>query len=72
MSDPSQTVTIDGKQYALSDLSEEAKAQLGNVRVVDEEIKKLEQKLAISKTARAAYAHALKQELDKMEPAPSQ
>lgn len=58
-----QTITIDGKDYALDDLSEAAKAQLTNLRVVDQEISRLQQQQAIAQTARNAYANALKAEL---------
>ncbi|MTJ06060.1 MAG: hypothetical protein FH759_15440 [Sediminimonas qiaohouensis] len=60
-----QTVTIDGKDYALDDLSEAAKGQLTNLRVVDQEIARLQQQQAIAQTARNAYANALKEQLPK-------
>lgn len=59
------SVTIDGKEYLLDGLSDQAKAQVTNLRVVDEEIKKIEQQLAIYRTARGAYARVLKGELNK-------
>lgn len=55
----SQTITIDGVEYQLSELSEEARAQVVNLRVTDQEIAKLKQQLAIYQTARAAYARSL-------------
>lgn len=58
-----KTVTIDGRDYNLSDLSESARNQLVNLRVTDQEIQRLNQQLAIAQTARTAYANALKQEL---------
>lgn len=58
-----QTITIDGKEYALDSLSEAAKAQLTNLRAVDQEIARLQQQQAIAQTARNAYANALKAEL---------
>jgi hypothetical protein len=58
-----QTITIDGKEYAPEDLSENAKAQLTNLRVVDQEISRLQQQQSIAQTARNAYANALKAEL---------
>jgi hypothetical protein len=58
------TLTVDGKTYAVDRLSESAKAQVINLKVVDEEIRRIEQRLAIYRTARAAYAHTLKTELD--------
>jgi len=61
------TITIDGRQYDLKDLSDNAKAQIGNLRVTDQEIQRLNQQLAIAQTARAAYARALQSELPKTE-----
>lgn len=61
--DKAQTVTIDGIEFKVSDLSENAQNQLLNVRVTDQEIQRLNQQLAIAKTARTAYSRALKDEL---------
>ncbi len=58
-------ISIDGRDYELESLSENAKAQIVSLRVVDAEITKIDQQLKIYKTARAAYARALKGELDK-------
>lgn len=58
-----QTITIDGTEYNLANLSDNAKAQVTNLRVTDAEIEKLKQQLAIFQTARTAYANALKAEL---------
>lgn len=63
--DKAQTVTIDGNEYNVSELSENARNQLVNLRVTDQEIQRLNQQLAIAQTARTAYAHALKDELPK-------
>ncbi|WIJ24033.1 DUF6447 family protein [Devosia sp. RR2S18] len=52
-------ITIDGKQYNLSSLSEEARSQITNLQVVDQKIAEAQQTLAILQTARAAYARAL-------------
>lgn len=60
-----QAVTIDGTEYPLDDLSEQARAQLTNLRVTDAEIERLNQQLAIAQTARAAYARALNEQLPK-------
>lgn len=60
-----QTITIDGKDYPLDSLSEAAKGQLTNLRVVDQEIARLQQQQAIAQTARNAYANALKEQLPK-------
>lgn len=60
-----QTVTINGTEYTLDNLSEKARTQLTNLRVADQEINRLQQQLAIAQTARAAYAQALAAELPK-------
>lgn len=68
MSDtPEQVVTIGGKQFKMSDLSDTAKNQLVNIRVTDREIERLEQQLSIFKTARSAYTNALLTELSETE-----
>ncbi len=64
MSKP-ETISIDNKDYVLQDLSAEAKTQLTNLSVVDQEIARLQQQLAIAQTARIAYSNALKEELPK-------
>lgn len=58
-----QKITIDNQEYALDDLSDNAKAQLANLRVVDTEISRLQQQLAIAQTARNSYASVLRDEL---------
>ncbi len=63
----SQTIDIDGKSYEIDSLSDEAKSQLGNIRAVDAELKRLDQQKAIAQTARNAYARALQEELAKVE-----
>jgi uncharacterized protein YjcR len=58
-------ITIDGVEYSAGQLSETARQQVGNLRATDKEILHLEQQLAIYRTARAAYAKALKAQLEK-------
>lgn len=60
-----QTLTIDGTDYNVAELSENARSQVMNLRVTDQEIARLQQKLAIAQTARQAYAKALAAELPK-------
>ena len=62
---PTPTATINGKEYALADLSEAAKQQIVNIRVTDTEIERLNQQLAIARTARSAYIKALEEALPK-------
>lgn len=58
-------ITIDGKEFALENLSDEAKNQLMSLQVCDQKLQSLQQELAIMQTARNAYANALKELLPK-------
>ena len=62
-----QTVNIDGTDYNLSDLSDNAKAQLVNIQFVDAQIQQLNNEWAVADTARIGYTNALKAELAKIE-----
>lgn len=53
-------IKIDGKEYDLDALSTQARQQLVSVQVTDQEINRLSAQLAIARTARNAYANALK------------
>ncbi|KJS09208.1 MAG: hypothetical protein VR73_02955 [Gammaproteobacteria bacterium BRH_c0] len=57
------TITIDGTAYSLANLSDNAKAQIANLRYADAEIINLQNQLAIFRTARVSYAEQLKKEL---------
>ncbi len=59
----SQTVTIDGKEFALDTLSDKAKADLASLQLVDHKIAQSQQELAIFQTARNAYARSLSEQL---------
>jgi len=59
MTEQEQTITINSTPYKVADLSDEAKNQLVNLRVTDQEIERLKQLMAIAQTARMAYAKAL-------------
>ncbi len=58
------TVTIDDKEYDLDKLSDATKGQLTSMRLADAEIQRLNIQLAITQTARNAYALALKKDLE--------
>lgn len=62
-----QNVTIDGEEYKLDELSENAKAQLLNIQFVDAQIQQLNNELAVADTAKIGYTRALKGELEKIE-----
>lgn len=55
-----KTINIDGKEYVYDQLSERAQAHLRNLQITDAEISRLETQLAICRTARNAYANALR------------
>ena len=65
----SAKAVIDGIEYALDQLSEEARNQVYNLRATDLEINHIKQQLAICMTARATYATLLKRELPVIEAA---
>lgn len=67
MADQPQTLTIDGAEYPVDALSDQAKQQLANLQVCDQEIQRLQQQLGIAQTARASYARALQDALPKAE-----
>lgn len=58
------TLTLNGKDHVISDLSEAARLQLANVQIVDAELTRLQQQVAISQTARNAYMAALVAEVE--------
>ena len=54
-------VQINGKDYDLESLSDDAKKNLASLQFVQTELKRLEAKLAVFRTSEAAYARALTQ-----------
>jgi hypothetical protein len=60
-----QSVSIDGIEYKLEDLSDEAKVQLANIQFVDSRLQQLSNEWAVADTARIGYTNALKSELSK-------
>ncbi len=57
------SITIDGKEYDLNDLSEKAKDHVRNLQVVQNEIKRLESQLGIHQVAASVYSASLNEEL---------
>jgi hypothetical protein len=57
------SITIDGTEYQLADLSDNAQAQLASMQAADQKIALLQADTAMMQTARNAYANALKVEL---------
>ena len=58
-------VTIDGVDYAISELSENARQQVSNIRFADSQLQQLNNELAVADTARIGYTNALKSEIAK-------
>tara|TARA_B110000037_G_scaffold201428_1_gene242778 strand:- start:281 stop:502 length:222 start_codon:yes stop_codon:yes gene_type:complete len=56
-------VTVDGIEYNISDLSDNAKSQMRGLQVAITEIKRLEIQKALVETARNAYGQALSADL---------
>jgi hypothetical protein len=56
-----ETIKVNGKDYSLDALSDEAMALVRNIRVCESEILRHEAQMAIVKTARVAYSRALEQ-----------
>jgi hypothetical protein len=59
-----QSITINGVEYETDSLTEQAKAQVVNLRFVQAELQRLEAKVAVYKTAEASYARALQEQLN--------
>jgi hypothetical protein len=57
------TISIDGNDYNLDDLSQSAKEKIASLKFAQDEIKRLDAQKAIYSTAASAYSNALKQEL---------
>ena len=53
------SVAVNGVQYLVAELSEEARNQFVNVQAAEAEINRLQVQLAIVQTARNAYQQAL-------------
>lgn len=54
------TITVDGKEFAIADLSDETKAQIQSLRYVEAEMQRLQAQAAVLNTAKQAYANNLK------------
>ena len=59
MSEETNTNTIDDKDYNLDDLSDECKTEIQSLQFCDNEIARLNAKLAVAGTARIAYQNAV-------------
>ena len=62
---------IDGQNYDLNKLSDEAKAQIASIQAVDAKLNELKRDTAIIMTARNMYVQALKKSLEQVQPEPA-
>lgn len=56
-------ITIDGTEYDIDALSDEAKANLMSIQFVEAEIERLKNKMAVLQTAKISYARELQSKL---------
>lgn len=54
------TIKIDDNEYDTETLSQDAKIQLGALRAIDEELRRLQVQINIAQTARSVHANQLK------------
>lgn len=64
-------INIDGQNYDLNKLSDEAKAQIASIQAVDAKLNELKRDTAIVMTARNMYVQALKKSLEQVQPEPT-
>ena len=62
------TITIDGKDYDLDSLPQQAKDQLASLQFVEAELQRLQALTAIAQTARIGYLRALGEILKDISP----
>ncbi|MEN9395761.1 MAG: hypothetical protein RLZ81_291 [Pseudomonadota bacterium] len=57
------TLTVDGVEYPVASLSNNAKAMVNTIRMADREMRRLEASLSLARIARQALGNSLKAEL---------
>lgn len=62
-----EKIILDGREYDLQNISEEAEAQVSNIQFVNEQILQRNNEMQIAQTAKIGYQRALKRELEKIE-----
>ena len=56
-------ITVDGIEYNTEDLSDNGKAQLASLQILEAQMNKLNAEIAVYETARNSYMSVLKSEL---------
>jgi hypothetical protein len=57
-------ITINGIDYDIDTLSDETRGQVRSIQFIDDELEKLNAKIAVMSTARMSYAATLQEILD--------
>jgi hypothetical protein len=65
MSEEIQTITIDGTEYVIDQLSEDHKSIINHIQVADIAVQQMQTEIAIMTTGRQAYINQLGEELGK-------
>jgi hypothetical protein len=60
-----ETFTIDGEEFKVANLTVKGRECIQSVKFVDNELEKLEARISVLKTAKAAYFFTLKDEMAK-------
>ena len=60
-----ETFTIDGEEHKVASLTAKGRECVESVKFVDNELQKLQARIAVLNTARAAYFFTLKDEMSK-------
>ena len=63
MTDEEPPITLEGTEYKLSELSDEAQAKIQSIQFVDAELLRLQNLTAIMETAKVGYQKELKKQL---------
>ncbi len=67
MNEPAQTITIDGNEYILDQLSDDHRNIINHVQIADQLIAQFQTEIAILTTGRQAYINQLGEELGKQD-----
>tara|TARA_Y100000739_G_C20520729_1_gene423991 strand:- start:734 stop:937 length:204 start_codon:yes stop_codon:yes gene_type:complete len=58
-----ETITMDGTDYNIDDLTDEGKALVESLKFVEQEISQTQARLAVLNTAKTAYSASLRNQL---------
>ena len=58
-----ETITMDGTDYNIADLTDEGKALVESLKFVEQEISQTQARLAVLNTAKTAYSASLRNQL---------